>query len=71
MDVNLTIEFEQEVDGRWLAEVPEIPGAMAYGETAMEAMARAESLALRILADRLECGEVPPTDLTLRVPAPR
>jgi predicted RNase H-like HicB family nuclease len=52
-----TLEIEQEVDGRWLAEVPEIPGALAYGETRAAAMAKAEALALRALAEQLEAGE--------------
>ncbi|MCU0510170.1 MAG: type II toxin-antitoxin system HicB family antitoxin [Anaerolineae bacterium] len=52
-----TIEQEQEVDGRWIAEVPELPGALAYGETRAEAVARVQALALRVLADRLEHGE--------------
>ncbi len=53
----LTIEFEREEDGRWIAEVPELPGVMAYGRTAEDAKAKAEALALRVLADRLEHGE--------------
>lgn len=57
------IECECEADGRWLAEVPELPGALAYGTTADEAMARAEALALRALAERLEHGEVRPIDI--------
>jgi len=48
-----TIQHEQEEDGRWLAEVPELPGVLAYGVTADEALAKAEALALRVLADRL------------------
>jgi predicted RNase H-like HicB family nuclease len=56
--MNLVVELEQEVDGRWIAEVVEIPGAMAYGKTQEEAMARAEALALRVVADRLEHGEI-------------
>ena len=48
------IESEREVDGRWLAEVLEIPGALAYGKTEREALAKAEALALRVLADRRE-----------------
>ena len=68
MDVQLTLEYEQEVDGRWIAEVPELPGVMAYGSTPQEAMLRAEILALRVLADRLEHGESAPTDLSLRIP---
>jgi predicted RNase H-like HicB family nuclease len=56
----LTVEIEQEDDGRWLAEVPAVPGAMAYGATPEEAKARAEALALRALAERLEHGEPVP-----------
>jgi predicted RNase H-like HicB family nuclease len=56
----LRIEIEQEADGRILAEVPELPGVMAYGRTRGEAVARVEALALRTLADRLEQGEPVP-----------
>ena len=55
--MNFTIQHEQEDDGRWLAEVPELPGVMAYGVSSEEAMSKAEVLALRIIADRLEHGE--------------
>jgi predicted RNase H-like HicB family nuclease len=55
--MTLTVEHEQEDDGRWLAEVLELPGALAYGQTAEEAVAKAQALALRVLADRLEHGE--------------
>lgn len=55
--MNLGIECEQEEDGRWLAEVPELPGVLSYGATPDEAMARAEVLALRVLAEQLEHGE--------------
>ena len=55
--VNLRIEVEREEDGRWLTEVPELPGVMAYGQTREEAIARVKALALRVLADRLEHGE--------------
>jgi predicted RNase H-like HicB family nuclease len=58
--MNLTVETEQEDDGRWLGEVPELPGVMAYGTTRQEAIARAQALALRTLADRLEHGEAVP-----------
>jgi predicted RNase H-like HicB family nuclease len=51
------IEIEREEDGRWLADVVDLPGAMAYGETSDEAVTKAEALALRVLADRLEHGE--------------
>lgn len=55
--MNLTIDYEQEEDGRWLAEVIELPGTLAYGESRTEAVARVKALALRVLADRLEHGE--------------
>lgn len=51
------VEIEQEEDGRWIAEVTALSGAMAYGATREEALAKAEALALRILADRIENGE--------------
>jgi len=56
----LTIEVEQEDDGRWLAEVLELPGVLAYGQTRQEAIERAQSLSLRVLADRLDHGESVP-----------
>jgi predicted RNase H-like HicB family nuclease len=56
----LTIEVEQEEDGRWLAEVPELPGVLTYGQTRQEAIDRAQALCLRVLADRLEHGEPVP-----------
>lgn len=55
--MTLTIETEREVDGRWIAEVMEIPGAMAYGETRKDAVAKAQALALRVIAERIEHGE--------------
>jgi predicted RNase H-like HicB family nuclease len=66
--VKLSIECEREEDGRWLAEVPELPGALAYGATAEEAMARAEVLALRVVAERIERGEARPADTSISVP---
>lgn len=51
------VEVEQEVDGRWIAEVPELPGVMAYGATRDEAARNAQVLTLRVLAERLEHGE--------------
>jgi predicted RNase H-like HicB family nuclease len=53
----LTIEIEEEADGRWIAEVLELPGVLAYGPSAPEAIAKAKALALRVVADRLEHGE--------------
>jgi predicted RNase H-like HicB family nuclease len=55
--MNLTIEIDKEDDGRWIAEVVEIPGALADGQSREEAITQVESLALRVLADRLEHGE--------------
>ena len=54
------IEIEQEEDGRWVAEVVELPGVMVYGKTPDEAKGKAQVLALRTLADRLENGETVP-----------
>ena len=58
--MHLTIEIEQEDDGRWLTEVLEVPGVMAYGKTQEEAIAKVQTLTLRVLADRLEHGEITP-----------
>ena len=56
----LIIETEEETDGRWLAEVPELPGVLAYGQTRAEAVSRVEVLALRVLADCIEAGDPVP-----------
>jgi predicted RNase H-like HicB family nuclease len=56
--MKFTVESEQEEDGRWLAEVLELPGVMVYGQTKQEALAKAQALALRALAERLEHGEM-------------
>ncbi len=56
MSITFTLETEQEEDRRWIAEVMEIPGAMVYGATTEEAIAKVQTLALRVLADRLEYG---------------
>lgn len=56
----LAIEVEQEDDGRWLAEVPALPGVLAYGQTRAEAVEHVQALALRVLADRLDHGETVP-----------
>jgi predicted RNase H-like HicB family nuclease len=60
MPDKLIIETDCEEDGRWLAEVPALPGTMSYGHTRDEAIARVQVLALRVLADRLEHGEAVP-----------
>jgi predicted RNase H-like HicB family nuclease len=56
----LIIEVEQEEDGRWLAEVPDLPGVLTYGQSRQEAIERAQVLSLRVLADRLDHGEPVP-----------
>jgi predicted RNase H-like HicB family nuclease len=63
------LECEMEEDGRLIAEVPELPGVLAYGGTKDEAMAKAEVLALRVLADRLEHLEDSPQDIRISIPA--
>ncbi|MFN0316785.1 MAG: type II toxin-antitoxin system HicB family antitoxin [Burkholderiales bacterium] len=67
--MNLSIECEREEDGRWLAEVPELPGVLSYGATAEEAIAKAQVLALRVLAERLEHGESRPIAINISIPA--
>jgi len=52
--VSFTIEYDQETDGRWIAEIPEVPGSLAYGQTQEEAAAKAEAIALRAIADQIE-----------------
>ena len=63
--MTFTVEYEQESDGRWLAEVLELPGVLAYGQTSDQAIARSQDLALRVLADRLEHGENAPEFVTI------
>lgn len=58
--MNLKVETERETDGRWLAEVPDLPGVLAYGPTRERAIANAEALALRVIAERLENEEEVP-----------
>ncbi|MGH9818332.1 MAG: type II toxin-antitoxin system HicB family antitoxin [Candidatus Acidiferrales bacterium] len=57
--VQFAIELDREEDGRWLAEVRDLPGVMTYGQSRDEAMAKVQALALRVLAERLEHGEPP------------
>lgn len=68
--MNFTIEHEREEGGRWVAEVPELPGVLPYGGPAAEAMAKAEVLALRVLAERLEHNESGPQSISIAVTAP-
>lgn len=58
--MNLRIKIEREDDGRWVAEIPEIPGVMVYGQTREEAISRVQALALRVISDRLKHGETSP-----------
>ena len=68
--MNLKIEIEQEDDGRWIAEVSDLPGVMHYGLTRAEAVAKVKTLALRVIADRLEHGEeIPALAEAFTVPA--
>ena len=69
--MTFTVEFEREDDGRWLAEVLELPGVLAYGQTSDEAIAKAQALALRALADRLEHAEGAPEFLNIHFAAAR
>jgi predicted RNase H-like HicB family nuclease len=66
--MNFTMECEREIDGRWLAEIPELPGVLAYGASANDAMARAQVLALRVLAEKLEHQETTATDISILLP---
>ena len=63
--VTLSVEFERETDGRWIADIPDLPGVMVYGSTRDEASARVKALALRCIADRLEQGQTAPDLATL------
>lgn len=63
--MHLHIETELEDDGRWIAEIPRLPGVLAYGATAEEASAKAEILALRVLAEQLEHVEAKPLEISI------
>jgi predicted RNase H-like HicB family nuclease len=63
--MTLTVEIEQEDDGRWIAEVLELPGVLTYGQSLEEAKAKIQALALRVVADRLEHGEAGPDLLSI------
>ena len=62
MELLMRVAVEREDDGRWIGEVPALPGVLAYGTTEQEARAKAEALALRVIADRLENGEPVPSE---------
>ncbi len=66
----MKIEIEREEDGRWIAEVSDLPGVLAYGKSREEAIAKVEALALRVIADRLDHGEnIPELDELFALPA--
>ena len=58
--MRFAVETEKEKDGRWIAEIPQIPGVMAYGRNRAQAVTRVEALALRVLAERIEHGKISP-----------
>lgn len=66
--MNFTIDCEIEADGRWIAGVLELPGVMAYGESRSEAILSAETLALRVIAERLERREIEPAAIHITLP---
>jgi predicted RNase H-like HicB family nuclease len=69
-DLQLSIETEREVDGRWIAEIPEVPGALAYGRSEKEAISKATAIALRALADDVEKSqEQPPNSISFKLRA--
>jgi predicted RNase H-like HicB family nuclease len=59
------IEIEREEDGRWIAEIPELPGVLSYGKSSAEAAGKAQALALRVIAERIEHGEEKPDLLSI------
>jgi predicted RNase H-like HicB family nuclease len=60
---SFSIEYEQESDGRWIAEVPDLPGVMAYGKTKQDAEVEVTALALRVIADRTQQARKPPKSI--------
>jgi predicted RNase H-like HicB family nuclease len=67
--MQLSIESECEDDGRWLAEVPQLPGVLAYGANREQALAKAQVLALRVLAERIEHAEGAPEPISISIAA--
>ena len=66
----MRIEIDREEDGRWIAEVPDLPGVMVYGTTREQAISKAKALALHVIADRLDHGEtIPELDELFAIPA--
>jgi predicted RNase H-like HicB family nuclease len=66
--MNFSIDCEEEVDGRWIAEIPQLPGVLCYAATADEAITKAEILALRTMAERLEQSESSPVEIRIFIP---
>lgn len=66
--MKFSIECEEELDGRWIAEIPQLPGVLCYGATADMAMAKAEVLALRAMAERLENSESRAVEINISLP---
>ena len=62
---NLKVKFSREVDGRWIADIPALPGVTVYGRTRKQALVAAEALALRVIADRIEHGEAAPDGMAV------
>lgn len=62
---DLKVEFSREENGRWIADIPALPGVTVYGRSRKQALASAEALALRVIADRLEHGEAVPGRVTV------
>lgn len=62
---DLKVEFDREADGRWIADIPALPGVMVYGRTRKQALAAVEALVLRVIADRLEHSEAVPGEMTV------
>lgn len=67
--MDLVIDFEQDQDGRWIAEIPDLPGVLVYGSSKEAASTRVKALALQVIADRLEQGELvaPPEQIRFRI----
>ena len=63
----LAVEVEREADGRWLADIPKLPGVMKYGRSRAEALRNVQALALRVLADRIEEGELKQASISFAV----
>ncbi len=68
--MQVTIELDREEDGRWIAEARELPGVMSYGQSRAEAISSTERLAIEVIADRIACGELPPSSLAVSFTIP-